>query len=212
MTTFAVYSQQDLLLSQQFFSRINKNPAGVGNVSDIDFFLLGRYQYINVKDSPKSMVFNVQTFQDNLNSGFGFSLSYDNVGIAKSTTNAKLAYGYSIKLNEDIRLTLGVSAGVQYGYFNADNYTLEDESERFDGDFPTGKETKLKPDFDFGFELATSRFLLGASITHLTNNESSTLVAGRHFYAYTRYMFTLSDAFDLAPALVYMHKYNTNVV
>ncbi|MCQ2193354.1 MAG: PorP/SprF family type IX secretion system membrane protein [Paludibacteraceae bacterium] len=206
MTGVAAQAQQDLLLSQQFYSRINKNPAGTGNVPDYDFFLLGHYQYIDVKDAPKSLVFNAQTFMEQYNSGVGFSLSYDNMGVAKSTTNAKLVYAYSMKLNETALLSFGLSAGVQYGYFNAAEYTYEDYSEVEDGEAPAEKETKLNPDFDFGLEFSTPRFLLGMSITHLTNNESSTLTAGRHFYAYGRYMFTLNETWDIAPALVYMHK------
>jgi type IX secretion system PorP/SprF family membrane protein len=212
MTGLAVTAQQDLLLSQQFFSRISKNPAGTGNVTDLDLFLLGRFQYIEIKDAPKSGVLNAQTFVDKLNSGFGLSVSYDNIGVAKSTTNAKLAYAYTLKINDDMILSLGLSAGVQYGYFNIDEYTFDDVSEITDGDIPSGKETKLKPDFDFGFELTTPRLLVGASVTHLINNETTSLVAGRHFYAYGRYMFPISSSFELAPALVYMHKYKTDVV
>ena len=205
-------AQQDLLLSQQFYSRINKNPAGTGNVSDIDFFLLGHYQYIDIKDAPKSLVFNVQSFLEQYNSGVGFSMSYDNVGIAKSTTNAKLVYAYSLKLNETGLLTFGLSAGVQYGYFNTDNYTYEDASEITDGDVPEGKLSKIQPDFDFGFEFATPRFLLGGSITHLTNNETTSLITGRHFYCYSRYIFKVDEIWDVAPSLVYMHKDKIDVV
>lgn len=205
-------AQQDLLLSQQFYSRINKNPAGTGNVSDIDFFLLGHYQYIDIKDAPKSLVFNVQSFLEQYNSGVGFSMSYDNVGIAKSTTNAKLVYAYSLKLNETGLLTFGLSAGVQYGYFNTDKYTYEDATEITDGDVPEGKLSKIQPDFDFGFEFATPRFLLGGSITHLTNNETTSLITGRHFYCYSRYIFKVDEIWDVAPSLVYMHKDKIDVV
>ena len=59
---WAVNAQQELLLSQQYFSRINKNPAGIGNVEDVDLFLLGHYQYAGVEDAPKTLLFNAQTF------------------------------------------------------------------------------------------------------------------------------------------------------
>lgn len=202
----SVNAQQDLLLSQQFYSRINKNPAATGNVTDLDFFLLGHYQYIGVKDAPKSLLFNAQSYNEKYKSGYGISLSYDNLGVAKSITNAKLVYAYAMNLNEGCMLSFGLSAGVQYGYFNIDEYTFNDETEILDGDIPSGKETKLSPDFDFGAELTTPNLILGASVNHLTSNESSSLVSGRHFYGYARYLFKLSEIWDVAPSFVFMHR------
>ena len=212
MMGFAVNAQQDLLLSQQFFSRINKNPAGTGNVTDLDLFLLGRYQYLEIKDAPRSGVFNAQTFVDKLNSGFGMSVSYDRVGPGRNTTNAKLAYAYTLNVNDAMILSLGLGGGVQYSYFDPYAYTWEDPSEIGMYDIPNEAIGELRPDFDFGFELTTPRFLLGASVTHITNNESSTFIAGRHFYSYVRYMFPVSGSFELAPALVYMHRSKVDVV
>jgi len=214
MMGFAVNAQQDLLLSQQFFSRINKNPAGTGNVTDLDLFLLGSYRYIQIKDAPKSGVFNAQTFVEKWNSGFGLSVSYDNIGIARSTTNAKLAYAYTLNVNEEMILSLGLGGGIQYGYFDPrhPDYVYPDGRESLDSDEVPYSESKLTPDFDFGIELTTPRFLLGASVTHITNNESTSYIAGRHFYGYVRYMFPLSETFELAPALVYMHRSRVDVV
>ena len=41
---FNTYAQQDLMVSQQIFSRMNINPAGTGNIERFDAFLLGRLQ------------------------------------------------------------------------------------------------------------------------------------------------------------------------
>ena len=213
MMCLTASAQQDLLLSQQFFSRINKNPAGTGNVTDLDLFLLGRYQYIEIKDAPKSGVLNAQTFIDKWSSGFGLSVSFDKIGPGRSTTNAKLAYAYTVGLTDELILSLGLSAGIQSGYFDPSKYKWDDEDEwqrGLDG-VPATAENKISPDFDFGFELTTPRFLLGASATHITQNQSTTFISGRHFYVYTRYLFSLSESFELAPALVWMHKSKVDV-
>lgn len=211
LSSFSLFAQQDLALSQQFFSRINKNPAGVGNISDIDAFLLGRYQWADMKDSPKSGVFNIQKFKPEINSGFGFSMSYDDLGVAKRMFNPKLVYAYNLKLKDELLLSLGLSAGVQYGYFDATQYILEDMTEIDDGDFPDSKETQVRPDFDFGAELVSPEFLIGFSITHLSESEATTLQADRHFYLYGRYIFTVAPQWDIAPALTWMHKNDVNV-
>ena len=205
-------AQQDLMLSQQFFSRINKNPAGIGNIADIDIFMLGRYQWCNMKDSPKSGVLNAQTFKDDLHSGFGVSMSYDNIGVAKSMFNPKLVYAYQLTLADEMVVSLCLSAGVQYGYFNGAEYILEDPTEAYvDGDFPLDKQTKFSPDFDFGFEFITPRILAGASVTHLQEGEATTLKNSRHFYVYGRYIFTINDKWDLAPMVTWMNKEKVNV-
>ena len=214
MMCLTVKAQQDLLLSQQFFSRINKNPAGTGNVTDLDLFLLGRYQYIEIKDAPKSGVFNAQTFFDKIHSGFGLSVSYDDIGIARSTTNAKLAYAYTVNVNERMILSFGLSGGIQHSYFDPAKYKWDDPVEWEQGldGVPSQAEYKTSPDFDFGVELTTPRFLLGLSVTHITNNETTTFVTGRHFYGYIRYMFPVSETFELAPAFVFMHKSKVDVL
>ena len=211
MSSFLLNAQQDLMLSQQFFSRINKNPAGTGNICDIDAFLLGRYQWADMEDSPKSGVLNVQTFRSKINSGFGFTMSFDDLGVAKHMFNPKAVYAYDLKLQDEMILSLGLSAGIQYGYFDPTKYTLEDATEIDDGDFPDTKQTKVRPDFDFGVEFITPRILIGASVTHLVEDEATTLINDRHIYVYGRYIFTLNSNWDLAPALTWMHKDKVNV-
>lgn len=207
-----MYAQQDLTMSQQFFSRININPAGIGNIRDIDAFALGRLQWANTDYSPKSGVVNVQTFHSRLNSGLGFSMSYDDIGIAKKNYAPKLVYDYCLKINNQMLFTMGLSAGIQYGYFDPSKYTIDDKTELGSSTFPDTKQTKLKPNFDFGAELVAPKYLVGAAITHLSESKSTTLIANRHYYCYGRYYYEVNPDLTLAPALTWMHKHKTNVV
>lgn len=208
----SLFAQQDLVLSQQFFSRVNKNPAGMGNVNDLDIFLLGRYQWASMEDSPKSGVLNVQTYRDNLNSGFAFTMGYDKLGVAKQMYNPKVDYAYFLKLGDEMSLSLGLGAGIQYGYFDATKYTLSEEEERNEADILNEKLTKCSPDVDFGVEFATPRITAGASVTHLLEGDGSNLVNGRHINVYGRYIFTLSPDWDVAPMIAWMNKSKVNVV
>jgi len=208
----ANFAQQDLLLSQQFFSRINKNPAGTGNNEDIDLFLLGRMQWIGVDNAPRTCLLNATTYFEKLKSGVGLSLTYDKIGVGHSTTNAKGVYAYHIDLNENYILSMGISAGANFGYFDPFANDLRDEDEFGKSTFPQNKETKITPDFDLGFELTSLHWMFGLSSTHITNNVSTTFESGRHYYAYARGFFPLSDHWDIAPALVYMHHNKTNVM
>ncbi|MCQ2219489.1 MAG: PorP/SprF family type IX secretion system membrane protein [Paludibacteraceae bacterium] len=207
--SFAIANaQRDLMLSQQFFSRLNANPAATGNSDDIDFFLLGRWQWIGVEDSPKSGVLNVSDYFETFRSGVGLTVSYDDVGISNKTTIAKAAYAYHINLNENMLLSMGLSAGMLYHYWNPEEHRLQNPEEFGQSTFPNEITTSLEPDMDFGLELATPRLLFGASVDHLLNNDEdvSTSKPGRQFYWYVRTLFPLSDAIDFAPAIIYMHR------
>lgn len=209
LMSFAVANaQRDLMLSQQFFSRLNANPAATGNSDDIDFFLLGRWQWIGVEDSPKSGVLNISDYFEGFRSGVGLTVSYDDIGISNRTTIAKAAYAYHINVNESMLLSMGLSAGVLYHYWNPENHRLQNPAEFGQETFPAEVTTALEPDMDFGLELATPRLLFGASVDHLLNNDDdvSTSKPGRQFYWYARALFPLTEAIDFAPAIVYMHR------
>ena len=57
-------AQQDLMMSQQLFSRINVNPAGTGNNDKFDLFLLGRFQWVGVDNGPKTGLLNFSGYSE----------------------------------------------------------------------------------------------------------------------------------------------------
>ncbi|MCQ2207921.1 MAG: PorP/SprF family type IX secretion system membrane protein [Paludibacteraceae bacterium] len=201
-------AQRDMMLSQQFFSRLNINPAATGNSDDIDLFLLGRWQWTNVEDAPKSGVLNVSDYFEGIRSGIGLSMLYDDIGISNRTYNCKAAYAYHVNLNESMLLSMGLSAGIYYHYWNPEGHRLLDPEEYGRYTFPDEVDTHLYPDFDLGFELATPKLMIGGSVSHLTNNEEDVTTGkpGRHMYSYVRGLFPIGANFDIAPALVYLHR------
>ena len=208
-----LHAQQDLMLSQQFFSRINVNPAGTGNNEKFDAFLLGRFQWAGVKNSPKTGVFNISGYSEQFKSSLGLTVNYDNLGVAHSTTNAQLVYSYHLDITEKYILSLGLSGGANFGYFNPDENIMRDEAERNSSiTYVKEKTTEVRPDLNFGVEFTSMHWMVGASCTHLINDSSTTFQPGRHLYFYGRGFIPLCDRIDIAPALVYMHKHKTNVL
>ena len=207
LSSVAANAQRDLMLSQQFFSRLNVNPAATGNSDDIDLFMLGRWQWTNVEDSPKSGVFNASDYFEGLRSGIGFTMMYDDLGISNRTFITKAAYAYHVNLNESLLLSMGLSAGVLYHRWAGSDHTLLDPEEYGMTTFPED-DNHVYPDFDLGFELASPKLLVGGSISHLTYNEEDVTTAkpGRHFYTYVRGLFAAGPSLDLAPAIVYVHR------
>ncbi len=209
---FMLNAQQELTLSQQFFSRINKNPAGIGNVEDIDLFFLGHFQYAGMEDAPKSFVLNGHTFVDKINSGFGLSASIDNLGITRNFVNVKAAYSYGLRFNDDMLLSLGLGFGVLVSSIDLDKYIVEDVTE-LENEYADVDGNQARPDMDFGVEFSLKdKLLLGASVTHLISGEPTTYLPGQHFYLYGRYLFNLNEKWDLAPMLTYMHHKKVNIL
>lgn len=206
--TFTVNAQRDLMLSQQLFSRLNLNPAATGNSDDIDLFLLGRWQWTNVADAPKSGVLNASDYFENLRSGLGLTMLYDDLGISNRTYNCKAAYAYHVNLNESILLSMGLSAGIYYHYWSPEKHILDNREEFGNSTFPDHTVSNIYPDFDLGFELASPKLMVGGSVSHLTNNEEDVTTGkpGRHMYSYVRGLFPIGSKLDLAPALIYMHR------
>lgn len=203
------FAQRDLMLSQQFFSRLNINPSATGNTDDIDLFLIGRYQWAKATNGPKSGVFNLSNYFESARSGIGFTLSYDDLGYANRTMDIKAAYAYHVNLNESMLMSFGLSAGILYHYFDpAKNIFLDpEELERETLNFGE-KLTKVNPDMDFGVELAMPKLLVGASVNHILYNEDQVTTSrpGRQFNVYVRALLSPSEKIDLAPALVYVHR------
>lgn len=208
-----LFAQRDLMLSQQFFSRLNINPAATGNTDDVDLFLIGRWQWMGVSNSPKTGVMNISNYFESVRSGIGLSASYDDLGYANRTINMKAAYAYHVNLNESMLMSFGLSAGFLYHYFDPKkNYWLDPpELERETLNF--GECTAdFNPDMDFGVELAMPKLMFGASINHLLYNEDkvTTSVPGRQFNVYARALLSPSETIDFAPALVYVHRNSMN--
>lgn len=205
-------AQQDLMLSQEIFSRVNKNPAATGNTNDVDIFLHGRLQWAGVDNGPRTGVLNVTNYIDKIKSGMGFTCAYDKMGVAHSTTNMKLVYAYQLDLSDKYVLSLGVGAGINIGYFDLYQNTVDDYSEVGTSTLLGDNETEVSPDFDFGAELSNPYWTLGASITHLTKNEMTTFESERHYYLYGTSLIPLCPKWELAPTVSYMHRNKTNVM
>ena len=94
----AIFAQGDFRLSEQMFSRINQNPSAVGNNDKIQIFTATRLQYVGMglEQSPTSALLNAHYYNESLKSGFGLSVTYDELGLQNQTINAKVCYAYNL--------------------------------------------------------------------------------------------------------------------
>ena len=200
----ALFAQGDFKLSEQMFSRINQNPAAIGNNEKIQIFTAGRMQYVGMglEQTPTSALLNGHYYNEKLKSGFGLSFSYDELGLYNQTINAKICYAYNIDLFDGGLLSLGLSAGVVNKMFDPERHVWRDNGDPLAG---SEKTNTTAFDLDFGLEFSYKYLMLGASITHLTGitQDVRTTAAPSHINVYLRGNAPLPEKFNLIPAVAY---------
>jgi type IX secretion system PorP/SprF family membrane protein len=208
----SLYGQSDAILTQQWLSRINCNPAATGNTDDLNIFLLHRTQWSGFDDdAPQTSLLNATNYFSKINSGVGLSLSYDSEGQINTNYNAKLAYAYHLKFSDKALLSLGLGINLQHrstDWTKADAVILPDPS------IPDVKESKTGIDFDFGLEFNTPRFTFGASLNRIGKSsidKLSNFKNGQQIYSYARYRITAFEGLDLAPTLSYVYANHIDV-
>lgn len=204
-------AQQDILLTQQLFSRGNINPAGVGNTGDVDIFLFGRLQWLGVDNAPHTLLLNATNYFPKIQSGVGLTVYRDVLGVGHSMTEVKAEYSYQLDLNPRWILSMGISAGAFWGVYDPSANTLDKEFEREMLDLPQDKVRKVTPDFNLGFELNSEKWTFGVSCTHIQNNKSLSYASDRHFYGYAIRSIQLGEQWDMLVNLGYMNRNKTHV-
>ena len=202
---FNLYSQENPLITQQWFSRINHNPASAGNNDAWDIFMVHRNQWTGFKNAPKTTLLNVHTSINDFNSGIGLSIGYDPEGVSRASMIAKVVYSYRINISQSMQLAFGLGVDVQNRYINYDKLV-------FDGILPDPanagvKENKTSIGIDFGLEFLTERLTIGAAVTNLGRKRDAltTFLNGTQYYGYAHYKFPLGDDFGLSPTATYVY-------
>ena len=205
------YGQSDIFLTQQWFSRINMNPAATGKSNNVDVFLLNRQQWAGFDNAPKTSILNAHSYFNTIQSGLGLSLLFDKLGVSYQTMDAMLSYAYHIDLTEEILLSLGLSGGIFNSHWDPKKNTFSEDG---DPELMTDKSSRTSGDFDAGLELKIYGVMLGASVTHLLNSSPERAYSGkpgREFYVYTRYQWTIDRNIDIAPGIMYRNGNHSNL-
>lgn len=196
-------------MSSQIFSRMNFNPAGMGNSSRVNVFSQTRMQWIGYGDGqPMSSVLNASYFHEHWKSGFGLTFTYDEIGFSNKAMIGKFAYAYNLDLSERGLLSFGLSGGVN-------QFSKDYSDDISDNVTQTGlaDSSKVNPDFDFGIEYSCPYFMLGASVSHIgMMDDLNTYTPTQTYYAYARGSIPYGEFWQFSPSLMYMNSGKSNVV
>lgn len=200
-------AQQLPQYTQYMLNEMAINPAVAGKDEFADVRSNNRYQWVGITDAPRTYMLTLHGPIKAKNMGVGMNLYTDIVGPTRRT-GLTFAYAYHIKLNkEDVRLSLGLNAGILQWGIDGSKLVLHDEG---DQSLLTTYQTTYVPDLGAGIYFhKKDRFYLGVSVPQMYQapiglypgvSASSRLVS--HFNVNGAYKFDLGEDFKIEPSFL----------
>lgn len=211
----ALTAQQDLQYTHFAFNKQVYNPAFSGLNPYIDLNGLYRSQWTGLSGSPESQLLSGSMPLYMSNSGVGFVLINDVLGVEQDL-EFKVSYAYHLGLGNG-RLSIGAQAGIIQKSLDGTKLRAPD-GEYLDFNpivhndplIPATKVGAMTPDAGVGVAYTTERFFVGLSATHVLPGQfsydlpASTLKISTvpHLFLNTGYDFELTSDWTLSPALL----------
>lgn len=201
--TLAVLShaQQLPLYSQYMLNDYVMNPAIAGSNPYYECKSNNRYQWVGITDAPRTYIMSINGQIKGRPVGIGGSVFTDITGPTRRT-GINLSYAYHLKLNDEVKLGLGLSAGVLQYAVDASKINTHDIN---DIAISTSLQSTTVPDFGFGTYLYSDKFYFGVAAPQIYPSRldffdyksKSKIVT--HIYATGGYKYKINDAFVLQP-------------
>lgn len=181
------------------------NPAVAGKNEYADVRSNNRYQWVGITDAPRTYVLTVHGPMKFKNMGLGMNLFTDIVGPTRRV-GINFSYAYHIKLNEETKIALGLSAGILQWGIDGHKLQLHDAG---DDNLLTQYQTVYVPDFGGGVLLHNKKYYLGIAVPQLYQSKIN-LYPGvenkgklvTHFNVNGAYTFDLDEDFQIEPSFL----------
>jgi type IX secretion system PorP/SprF family membrane protein len=203
-----LFAQQLPHYSNYMMNNYAMNPAVGGSNPYVEGVSNNRYQWVGITDAPRTYILTVNGPTKSLNVGLGGLLFTDIVGPTRRT-GFYLSYSYHLKLTDNIKLSMGLSAGALQFMIDASKITLRDPSDQI---ISNGIQSLLTPDFGAGLYAYSmdKKWYAGVSVPQILQNKirfeevPSTALSklATHFYATGGYRYTLNESIRLEPSIM----------
>jgi len=206
ITSANVNAQHYPMYSQYFFNDFAVNPAVAGANEWYDVRSNHRYQWVGLTDAPRTFTLSMYGPNKKMNMGYGGLIFTDNVGPTRRT-GFQFAYAYHLKLNENVKLSFGLSAGLVQFMIDGHKITTHDPG---DAVISNGLQFSMAFDSQFGFYLYHKKWYVSGTVPQLTRSklyffENQALTESRlwHHYNVTGgYTFDLGEDFQIQPTVM----------
>ncbi|MBP8822627.1 MAG: type IX secretion system membrane protein PorP/SprF [Flavobacteriales bacterium] len=201
----AMHAQQLPQLSQYNSFDYLYDPAVAGSRPWFELRSAHRNQWVGIQDAPRTFMLSATTPLA-ANMGLGGYIFTDHVGPSRRT-GVQFSYAYHLRINEEIRLGMGLSFGLLQFLMDGSKIQFHDPDEPLMDDQVRGE---LMPDATFGAYLYHENWWFGATAPQLLRNKvrffevhdpTNSLLAA-HYYAMGGYRFALGDDIKLEPSFL----------
>lgn len=200
-----VNAQQLPQYTQYMLNEFAINPAVAGKEEYADVRSNNRYQWVGITDAPRTYMLSVHGPMKFKNMGLGLNLFTDIVGPTRRV-GLNLSYAYHIKLNEETKVSLGLTAGVLQWGIDGHKLQLHDAG---DDNLLVQYQTTYVPDFGAGVLVYHKKYYIGISVPQLYQSKinlypgadsKSKLVT--HINVNGAYKFDLGEDFKIEPSFI----------
>lgn len=217
----AAHGQQMYQYSQYMFNNYLVNPAVVGTYNYYQIRVNSRVQWAGLTDSP--IINSVSVFGPHIKSpmGFGGMVYYDMTG-PTSRAGVMGSYAYNFRLNDEMRISTGLSLGFMAYTIDASKFDLGDNPMADNKSDPAllnyTTKTSWVPDASVGAYLYATFFYVGLSAHQLfylpmtfkeldtKNNHLSP-----HIFLSGGYLLYFFDYLEFEPAALIKYSYPSPV-
>lgn len=203
-------AQQLPLFSQYMLNDYFQNPAIAGSRPYVDVVSANRLQWLGITDAPRTYALSAQGPIKPKNMGVGGYLFTDIAGPTRRI-GVSGSYAYHVKINDKMKISLSLSAGIMQFAVDASKLTLDNPN---DNVFIGGYQKKTIPDLGTSFYLyskpkdnGTGNWWVGGYVPqiypaklNLFQNEEGKLAT--HFYGTAGYKLFITDEFSAEPSLL----------
>lgn len=197
-------AQQVPQFSQYQFMGLSYNPAFTGSDEFFNAFAVHRTQWVGIDDSPRTYQLGVHAPSRSGKMGFGGHVTTDVAGPTRRF-GVQGTYAYHLQINEEAKLSLGVSFGLTQFTIDGSQITLREAG---DNAMTGNIESELKPDASFGALWYTDKYRIGVSAVQILNNKLDLFPGDGdghmavHYFLTGAYRFDISDAFGIEPSVL----------
>ena len=168
LTSNSAVAQQIPQFTQYMFNNYLSNPAVAGTYNYYQIKLNNRYQWVGISDAPQTMSFSL--FGPLLKKDMGWGgYVYTDITGPTSKLGFMGSYSYNMRLNDEFRISGGLSFGLMQYKVDGSKLTLGDNSSFGMNDpaiFKSAQST-FTPDASIGFYLYSSLYQVGISAHQL---------------------------------------------
>jgi len=207
ITCGTVHSQQLPQYSQYMLNDYVLNPAIAGIHDYYQVRSNYRYQWTGIVDAPRTYTISVFGPHKKKDMGFGGYIFNDVTG---PTSRIALygSYAYNIMIQQDMRLSFGLNAGLIQYKVDGTKITLHDTEE--DVVFSNSILNDYLPDATFGLYFYTPQYYVGFSAAQLIMskiNFKEVDAAGinkltNHFHLIAGYKYSINEKLDVEPSVM----------